>query len=460
MLDVKTVDASEMAVTKQAADKGYDATFTLESEIAGLKATADESGKKQDTLYRDAKTPRLFLRVSGRTGRKRFVYVFRRLHSRIPTKQALSPCWPKLSLKEARKQVGALSVDLDRGVTRLAPVTSDMTISTLTERYKAAKPRRDETIRIIDYHIVSKFGKRGASTIKTYEITEWHRGFTKTVKRREKGRIIKVTEPAPHSADMALDLFKALLNFGMKQELIPFGRNPCTGVERNFTPQDTERHHDWTEEEVKLLGAKLADMEAKAMAVPAGSVVNVRDARGRIVAHHPSLWTVYAFHFLLLTGVRKMQALNLEWAFVKENECWIEWPKPNRTKKRKPARPITPALSALIQRLKALRLSDCPYVFVGADRKSPLTEIDSVWDRIRHEFGFYRDTPDGRKWARVHDLRHLYGDEAGDAKMNEKEIGDLLGNTLARRYSKARKRKLLSDATVVSDSIARKLKMT
>lgn len=435
-------------------------TFSTEGDIAGLIAI---DGK--DTIYRDSKTPRLALRVAP-TGRKTFIYVYRPPGESAPTKRKLKPRWPALTLKDARKQATAHTAELDRGANPLTAPPADMTLSDLIVKFKAAKDPATELIRILDNQIEPKFGKQRAGTIKTFQITEWHRAFAKAVKvRNASGKITGEKQVAsPHAADKALDLLKSLLNFGMAQELIPFGRNPCVTVERNYTQSETERHHDWTDEEIARLAVKLNELENKAQIGEAACLtgINIRNKAGQIVEHYPSMWTVLAFRFLILTGVRKMEGLALEWDWIDERNNVIKWPKPNDTNKRKPERPITGPLASLIARLRAMRVVGCPYMFVGADRRSHLQEIDHVWDRIRHELGFYRVVNGARMYARVHDLRHFYGDEAGDANLNTKQIQALMGHSTERmsaRYSKLRRAKKAEIGEVVAGNIERKFKV-
>jgi len=357
----------------------------------------------------------------------------------------------------------------------LAPPAPVVTVQDLIDHYKTLKAPSTETIRILDTQIAPAFGPRDPATLRTHEVATWHQGMTKTVKMRDaSGKVIRIEqEPALQAADKALDMVKALLNFGMKKEFTPFGRNPCSGVDRHLSARETIRHYAWTDAEIARLGAVLKHYEQMARAEGPPTTdgikqgVNVRGDDGRLIGHYPSLWAVIAIRFIALLGLRKNEALKLKWEQIDFDAKTITWGKRVRgvqRSKHKTARQsgimvkaITPPVEELLEQLTALRVVGNPFVFVGADRMSHLTDLKRAWPRIRAEAKLRK--PDG-EWARVHDLRHWYGDEADAAGMEEKHIMQLMGHSsvdASRRYAQGYKHNLKARADVVALIMAAKL---
>lgn len=448
-------------------------TFSTEADIARLRAV---DGK--DTYYTDARTPGLRLRVSAATGRKTFLLEYRPPGSKVPTKRKLGLYTPEFNLKTARAEAMKGKVGLLSGKDPLPvePTQTTVTVGFLIEKYKALRKPNAETIRILDSQIDPKFAARDATAIPKNVITEWHRGFSKLVKVTDaKGNVTEQSVPAPYAADRAIDVLKALFNFGIDEQYLTAGTvNPCAKFEKNFSQTENERHFDWTEVEIAKLAKTLSEYEAIARKGEETGLltgINLRNEHGHFAGHYPSLPTVFALRFLILTGVRKNEALTLKWDQINTDRGVIVWTKYKAKKKRKIARPmvrqITKPLAELLKGIDEHRtkndLNDNAYVFPGSKSGDHLHEIDGVWNGIRKECGFRRTLDDGTvQWARVHDLRHLYGDEAADAGLSEKQIAALMGHASTRmtaRYSHVRATRNAENAELVAARYAEKLKV-
>lgn len=414
--------------------------FSTEAELANLTAI---DGK--DTVYRDAKTTGLCVRISCRTGRKTFFYEYRPPGCRHATKRNLKKI---ATLKEARLRVSGVRAELAKGADTLTPEPTRITVAALVERFMALRDPKNVDHYNLKHRILPAFGHRMADTIKTHEVTAWHRTVTKTVRvRDETGKIIGTKQvPAPLVADRALDTFKAMMNWAERQELKPRHTNPCEFVDRNFSQLELEREYEWEDVELARLAEILNRYEQIALKAHAEGqyMVAVRRPDGTIIAHYPSAWPILALRFLIMTGVRKNEALGLRWDQVKEDRQVIEWVRNYQRQETKAIgggqrvmlRAITEPLHLMLQKLKSLRHEDNPYVFAGEYGRGQLTEINRIWYRIRDEAGLVK--ADGKR-PRLHDLRHFYGQMAADAGLHEKQIMALMGHSTTRmsaRYSK------------------------
>lgn len=414
--------------------------FSTEAELTRLKAIDNK-----DTIYVDSKTPGLRVRVSARSGRKAFILEYRPPGQRNATKRVLDGVE---TLKDARAKAIEIKVDLQKGADPLQPPPPKITLRFIAEQYQLIKQPRYETWRCIEKRILPKFGNRIAASIRAFEISAWHAGITKTVYTKDSsGKIIQTEQaPAPHVADRVLDIMKALFNWAERQELMPRHTNPCEFIDRNFSQLDTERNYEWEDAELSRLGSVLRHYQALAQkAQDSGlSMVCQRNSDGSILESMPNIWSVLAIRFLVITGVRKNEALKLRWDQIREDRQVIEWVRNSRRKETKVLargqramlRAITEPLEEILGILKAARVVGNPYVFVGADRSGHLKEITRVWYRIRDEAELRK--PNGEK-PRIHDLRHFYGQMAAEAGMHEKQIMALMGHSttlMSARYSK------------------------
>lgn len=398
----------------------------------------------KDTTYNDVKTPGLRVRISPRTGRKVFAYEYRPPGAKNATKRLLEGIE---TLKEARARVHELKAEINKGADPLAPPPPKITIRYIADQYRTIKKPSAEDWRCLETRILPAFGEHCALSLKTHQVSAWHSKITKVVKSKTAdGQIKKEEVPAPHTADRALDIFKAMMNWAERQELKPRHTNPCTYVDRNFSQYDTEREYEWEDDELVRFAEVLNRYEQLAMQAHSDAryMVALRRADGTVKEHLPGAWSVLAIRFLLVTGVRKREALELKWDQIKEDRQVIEWVRNSRRKETKAigggqrvmVRMITEPLNVILQKLRSIRVVGNPYVFVGEDRRGHLKEITRVWYRIRDEAKLAK--PNGDR-PRLHDLRHFYGQMSAEAGLHEKQIMALIGHSTTRmsaRYSK------------------------
>lgn len=444
--------------------------FSTESELAALKAL---NGK--DTTYTDTRTPGLRVRVSAKSGRKTFIFEYRRSSNANPTKRRLDKVE---TLKEARKKAAEIKSVLEAGGDPFAPPPPPLppapepvkiTVGYIAERYRTIKKPSAQDWRLIEKRILPVFGAVEAADLKTLDISEWHSGITKKVALRdETGKTVEHKHvPAPHQADRLLDIFRAMMNWAERQQLKGRHTNPCEYVQRNFSVLDTERHYDWNDAELERLAQVLNRYEREAEVAHDNGhyMVAERNSNGTIMEHMPGLWSILALRFLIITGVRKNEALKLRWDQIKEDRNVIEWVRNSRRRETKVIgggnramlRVITGPLDGLLAKLKQLRVAGNPYVFVGHNRLGHLTDIHRIWYRIRDEAKLIK--PDGER-PRIHDLRHCYGQAAAEAGLHEKQIMALMGHSTTRmsaRYAKYGPNAHAAYAEAVASHISGKL---
>lgn len=435
--------------------------FSTEAELAKLKAIA---GK--DTVYVDEKTSGLRVRISARSGRKTFILEYRPPGQRNATKRVLDGVE---TLKDARAKAIEIKAELQKGADPLQPPPPKISLQFVAEQYRLIKQPNYETWRCIEKRILPKFGTRVAVSIRAFEISAWHAGITKTVYIKDgAGKLIQTEQaPAPHVADRVLDIMKALFNWAERQELVPRNTNPCDFIDRNFSQLDTERHYEWEDAELIRLSEVLNRYQKAAVEANLSGryTVGQRRADGVFAGHMPNTWSILAIRFLIITGVRKNEALKLRWDQIKEDRQVIEWVRNSRRKETKALgrgqramlRAITEPLEEMLRVLKGVRVVGNPYVFVGESRQSHLKEITRVWYRIRDEASLVK--PNGNR-PRIHDLRHFYGQMAADAGMHEKQIMALMGHSTTRmsaRYSQYGREARSIMAETVASRITSKL---
>src|SRR3546814_20742794 len=100
--------------------------FSTEAELAKLTAS---DGK--DTIYRDAKTTGLCVRISCRTGRKTFIYEYRPPGCRHATKRILDGI---STLKEARTRVSGVKAEMQQGTDPLPKAPARVSVAAIAQR--------------------------------------------------------------------------------------------------------------------------------------------------------------------------------------------------------------------------------------------------------------------------------------------------------------------------------------
>lgn len=195
---------------------------------------------------------------------------------------------------------------------------------------------------------------------------------------------------SPSSATRALNMVKAIINWGMRRELIPQMLNPCNGVEKFDTPS---RERFVLPAELRKLKAALDD--------------------------ECSLMCDF-FWISLLTGARRSNVLSMRWDEIDFDLA--TWTIP--ASKFKNGGSHTVPLCALVLGVLSRRLEDketeSPWVFPGRIAGSHLKEPKRAWQRIldRAEISDLH----------IHDLRRTMGSYMAMNGENQYVIAQMLGH--------------------------------
>jgi integrase len=207
--------------------------------------------------------------------------------------------------------------------------------------------------------------------------------------------------------------------------LRPRNSNPVKGLERY--PEE-KRERFLSREELARLGAALSD-------------------EGVIDRHSP--FALAAIGLLLLTGMRRNEALRLRWPEV-DLERGLLLLRDSKTGKKA----IILGEHA-VQLLAELPRTSSEWVFPGAKPGCPLEGIRKAWASVTKAAGL--------KGVRIHDLRHTFASYSAGAGASLPMIGTLLGQSQAattQRYAHLAQDPVRDIANRAGELIARAVGLT
>jgi integrase len=346
---------------------------------ATVKALATD--KPQEDFY-DTVCPGLILRVGG-TGTRTFFIRYRRGRQRRRFKLGR---YPKVGLAQARGQARKFLARVELGEDpqkvraehRSAPTLEDLADRFLEEHASKRKPKtRNEYKRAWKRSILPRLGKLRVADVTVDDIADLHASLSET----------------PYAANRVRAVLSKAFNLAEAWGWRPQGTNPTKYVER-YPERPRQRY--LKPDEFMRLGKVLREVEA------AGE-------------EHPSV--VPVIRFIIFTGARRGEAMNLRWDQVFLDRGIISL---NESKTGAKAIPISRAVREILS--AQTRLPDNPYVFPGKKPGSSIVGVPKTWERIRAA----ADLDD----VRLHDLRHSFATVGvGDAALSLHIVGGLLGHT-------------------------------
>jgi integrase len=225
----------------------------------------------------------------------------------------------------------------------------------------------------------------------------------------------------PYVANRVLALLGAFFSYAEAEGRCPKHFNPAHEV-KFFREESRETF--LSKDAVANLGAALS--QAETVGVPPAPNRRRKRVIGDSAKHRPksadalrpaNLYAVAAIRFLLLTGWREREALDLQWQDVDlaKGKATLRDSKTGRS-----VRMLGSPACVLLSELP--RVPGSPYVFPGKTPDAPLVEINRVWYAVRHAAGL--------TGVRLHDLRHTYASvTASTGRGSLLLIGRLLGHT-------------------------------
>ena len=252
-------------------------------------------------------------------------------------------------------------------------------------------------------HLLPRFGKRHLDTITRQDIVKMH------ADRKAQGA-------AAGSANRLLILMRYLFNLALRWEVPGVKANPCAGVPLMAEDNAKERYLD--QEEAKRLYEAVCKSENQMLR--------------------------YIVPMLLLTGARKREVLDAQWAdFDLDRRIWRI-----PTTKAGKARHV-PLSDGVLHLLSTVpRREGCSWVFANPDKLRPYKSIYSAWHRARIRAGLGD--------VRMHDLRHSFASLLINSGRTLYEVQHILGHAQSKttqRYAHLSQDTLLAAANTATVAI-------
>jgi integrase len=315
--------------------------------------------------------------VVSRTGRRSFVFC-RRLGN--TTRRKVLGHFPEMSIEQARKAALACSAAAAAGENPFDQPEGDIAGITFAELF-------DKYLRL---HAMNHT-KRWQDTKANYRryLTPWSARSTSSIRRIEVQEFIDslARKRGKHTANRCLDILKAVINWGIKKELIEH-RNPCIGVDK-YKVKPRER-----------------------FVLPGDEFDRLREA----INNEPEDSIRDFFWMCLYTGARKSNVLSMRWDDINlELNTWLI-----RDTKNGDAQYVTLTSQAIELLRCRMKNVSSPWVFPSPRKDAPLACPKSAWRRILNRAGI--------EDLRIHDLRRTVGSYMAIQGVSSTIIGKALGH--------------------------------
>ena len=308
------------------------------------------------------------------------------------TKRLTLGRFPALSLSDARKMAAANYSKIAAGRDLVQERRNEI------ER-QAMEAQKVVTVSDLGEMFLSKHGSKVRhNTRKTYITTiskhinpNFGRDALKDLNRAKvKGYLDKLTKSHPAAANYTLVVFKAMLNFGISEDIIQ--ANPLAGLKAPATKQTRERVCSPAELR-KIWNA------ADGLSEPFGTLIKV----------------------LILTGQRVTETSRMKWQHVDfETGIWVI-PAENAKNKKAHSLPLPDAVRRLLAGLRPLNGHN-EYVFQSTyDTGKPVQDTGEKMKQICDSTGIQNITP--------HDLRRTFATGMAALKVDLPVLKKLLNHT-------------------------------
>ncbi|WP_200375976.1 site-specific integrase [Thiocystis violacea] len=352
-----------------------------DTEVAGLKLLVSKSGRKF-----------FYFRYSV-NGQKRAV--------KLGEQGALS-------VTEARQQALERRYQLDQGrdpqaekiALRAIPTFAEFALQEYLPYARQHKRSADSDESKLRVHLLPRFGAQRLDTLTTRDLQRYH------------GEI--KTSHCAATANRHLSLLAKLFKLAVSWERL--AKNPCLGVKK--FQENNQRHRYLSQDELQRL---FQAMDAE-----------------------PNQVIVAALKFLLLTGMRKEEALQARWEHVDLDQGTLFLPDTKSGRSRYVV--LNPAALALLQAQP--RHEDHPYVFPGRVAGRPVNNPQKGFRRLLAAAGITN--------LRIHDLRHSFASLAVNAGATLYQVQHLLGHASAQttqRYAHLSDDALRTASAAVATSV-------
>jgi integrase len=340
-----------------------------------------------------------------------------------------SPWSPDQAREQALQYLSQLARGVDPTAEKRARKAqgwfADLISQYLDEAMQHKKPKtRALEEALIKRHIVPLLGKKKAVDISRRDLQKFmidvESGKTAVdVKTRDRGRAI--VRGGKGVANRALDLLSSIFTFAI--ELGVRTDNPTKGVKK-YTLKRHDRYLN--KDELERLGSALVDAEADGF----------------------SQFAIAAIRFMLLSGCRSGEAMNLQWNWIDRDHNLAKLPDSKTGQK---VVLLGKGAMALLDDLP--RVEGSPLVFPSAVGGTTPISIQKVWRGVRSRAGLDD--------LRLHDLRHNFASSAVSSGQSLYIVGKLLGHSqtqTTQRYAHLAPDPVRQAADDVSESLAVKIR--
>ena len=339
------------------------------------------------------------------------------------------------TVDEARKIAADLLRDIRHGADPAAAKTrahDGLTVAAVCEWYLeqagkgAVLGRRGQQIKAstlamdrtrVNAHVLPLIGRRKVESLTLDDIEKFQTDIAGGKTAKERNGRGGVTTGGTGAASRSVGMLRTIFEHAKRKKLV--AANPAVGVKKY---SDGRQRRFLTLDEITTLGAAMRDAEA---AGEGG--------------------TGFAgIRFLLMTGLRRMEALALPWAWVDGRARCIRF---EDTKSGAQLRPIGTSAVKMLESLP--RRDGCPWAFPAQRGDGHFIGLPRVLERVCS-----RAALDG---VTVHVLRHSFAATAAEMGFSELSIAGLLGHTVASvtgRYAHVPDRALVSAADAVAARVA------
>lgn len=296
----------------------------------------------------------------------------------------------------ARARASKIAADIRSGYSPSERRARDRAMPTLAEFAEEwlqgqIKPnRKAKTYELYEgalrLHIVPKLGRVRVDQLETEHIDGLRRSLAKK----------------PYVANRCLAILSRAMNHAELRKLRPLNSNPVRHVERF---EEKKRKRYLSVEELVALGKALRSQELKAN-------------------HAPE--PIAAIKFLIFSGCRLREVLNLKWEEVDFNRGIL-----NLSDSKTGSKEVVLGEQVIEQLRKIAPHATSRYVFPSPiDARKPMPDVKKTWATVRRLAGL--------KDLRLHDIRHNFASYAVSTGGSLPLVGQLLGHGSSRtteRYS-------------------------
>ncbi|MEA1053014.1 tyrosine-type recombinase/integrase [Lamprobacter modestohalophilus] len=357
--------------------------------------------------YYDNKVVGFSLKVLP-SGHKSFYLRYRDSHSKLIERKLASAA--TLTLSEARRIAQEILAKVTMGedpfeqrrALRNVPTLAEFTASAYLPHVKGYKRSWQTDEGLLRNHVLPQLGKLYLDEIKRQHLVEI---FSLHREHHE-----------PASTNRVIILCRYVFNCALKWEVEGLSRNPTAGID--LYPENNKRERYLKKDEARRLFEAL---EAS-----------------------PNPLLSYIIAMLLLTGARKREVLDAQWADLdREQQRWrIERNKSGKTRHV----PLSQGMLSLLAKLP--RAAGNPYLFPNPKSGKPFVSIFNSWNTARCLAGLSD--------LRIHDLRHSFASYVINQGRSLYEVQQLLGHTQVKttqRYAHLSQESLLSAADTAARSV-------